>query len=305
MKFFSLPLLHTTQKYTGILFAAGIFTTLLLADTKSDLANTYAKSVNAILFFTSEDVISSGHYSFDNSDTTLDTHFIPFTHQFKSDSPFYNFYANGSIGFSKFKEGLSPADTLKITTYAAKIGGGIRLQIAKDTDLMLGTAYLYSHTDSRFDTGMILTDEEKHILNGTHSHHTYELSSSLNYRPLYHGYQPYATAGIRYFKTDVDSPYATISETSSTLFKFKTGVITPALTTLYGLPYKMEFYASAVLLSGDMADVLGFDHFFVAGTTAHLETNSTVSWLEEITFDLNVVKGENFDGFNFGFGVSF
>jgi len=305
MKFFSLPLLHITRKCAGILFAAGIFTTSLSADTKSDLANTYAKSINAILFFTSEDVISSGHYSFDNSDTTLDTHFIPFTHQFKSDSPFYNFYANGSIGYSKFKEGLSPTDTLEITTYAAKIGGGIRLKVAKDTHLMLGTAYLYSRTDSSFDTDMVLTDEEKRILNGTRTHHTYELSSSIGYHPTYQGYHPYATAGIRYFKTDVDSPYATISETSSTIVKLKAGVITPALTTLYGLPFKMEFYTSAVLLSGDMVDVLEFDHFFVAGATAHLETNSTISWLEEVTFDVNVVKGENFDGFNFGFGVSF
>jgi len=49
----------------------GVFLFLLLlsasyADLKNDLANRYAEGVNTILFFTSEDVICSGHYTFDN-----------------------------------------------------------------------------------------------------------------------------------------------------------------------------------------------------------------------------------------------
>ena len=111
------------------------------ADFKSDLADTYAEGVNAILFFTSEDIISSGSYTFDNSDTTLDTHFIPFTYHFKSDSDFYNFYANGSIGFSKFREenidfGRGSADdAVKMTTYALKVGAGVRLNLFEDIDM--------------------------------------------------------------------------------------------------------------------------------------------------------------------------
>jgi hypothetical protein len=289
-----------------------IFVSLLLlgvstlcADTRSALADTYAKGVNAILFFTSEDVISSGHYSFDNSDTTLNTHFIPFTYQFDSESDFYNFYANGSIGFSKYKEPLSATEELDITTYAVKVGGGVRFKIAEDADLMTGVSYLYSRSDSTFKSDKVLTDDIKEILNSSRTHHTYELSSSIGYHPTFHGYQPYARAGIRYFKTDIDTPYTTISETTSTLTKLKIGVITPPVTTLYGLPLKLEFYASEVFLAGDMDDVLGFDHFFMAGTTAHLGTSSLVSWVDEVTFDVNVVKGENFDGFNFGFGLSF
>jgi len=292
-------------KITLSILAGGLILTVLSADTKSDLADTYAKGINAILFFTSEDIISSGRYSFDNSDTTLDTHFIPFTHQFTSDSPFYNFYLNGSIGFSKFKEVATLTDTLKITTYAAKVGGGIRVKIANDTDLMVGTSYLYSYVDSTFRSTPPLIGDLKTILNGTKTHHTYGLSSSLGYHPAIRGYHPYARAGIRYFKTDIDAPYTTISETTSTLGKFKVGVITPPLATVYNLPLKIEFYGAAVFLGGDMDDVLGFDHFFVAGTTAHLGASSLVSWVDEVTFDINVVKGENFDGFNFGLGVSF
>jgi len=275
------------------------------ANTQIDLANTYAKGVNAILFFTSEDIISSGHYSFDNSDTTLNTHFIPFTYQFESESSFYNFYGNGSIGFSKYQESPSPTDRLDITTYAVKVGGGVRFKIAEDTDIMTGVSYLYSRSDSTFKTDLVLSDDLKKILNGSKTHHTYEVSSSIGYHPMIHGYQPYARAGIRYFKTDIDSPYTSISKTSSTLTKLKVGVITPTVAKLYDLPLKLEFYASEVFLGGDMDDVLGFDHFFVAGTTAHLETSSLIRWIGEVTFDINIVQGENFDGFNFGFGLRF
>ena len=171
--------------------------------------------------------------------------------------------------------------------------------------MMIGAAYLYSYADSTFKSSPPLTGDLKTILNSSKTHHTYELSSSIGYHPTIRGYQPYARAGIRHFKTDIESPYASISETTSTLGKFKVGMITPPVTTLYGLPLKLEFYTSAVFLGGDMDDVLGFDHFFVAGTTVHLGTNSLISWVNEVTFDVNVVKGENFDGFNFGLGVSF
>jgi len=277
----------------------------LYADSRSNLANTYAKGVNAILFFTSEDVISSGHYSFDNSGITLDTHFIPYTYQFESPSSFYNFYANGSIGFSKYEEPLSPTETLDITTYAVKIGGGVRLKPTEEIDLMSGISYLYSCADSTFKTDKVLTEDLEKILNGSRIHHTYEFSSSIGYHPAINSYHPYARVGFRYFKTDVDTPYASITNTTSTLTKLKVGMITPAVTTLYDLPLKIEFYASEVWLAGDMDNVLGFDHFFVAGTTAHLETLTLTHWIGEITFDINLVKGENFDGFNVGFGLSF
>ncbi|MGB5505630.1 MAG: hypothetical protein WBM70_02970, partial [Sulfurovum sp.] len=83
-----------------------LLSTLLLsqahADFQSELENVYIKSANTILFFTSENIISSGSYEFGSKDQTLDTFFFPMTHHFESDSDFYNFYVNGSIGYSKY-----------------------------------------------------------------------------------------------------------------------------------------------------------------------------------------------------------
>jgi hypothetical protein len=302
----------------GTLFPllCAIASSSLYADFKSELGDSYAKGVNALLFFTSEDIISSGHYTFDNWSTTLDTHFIPFTYQFESNSDIYNFYANGSIGFSKYEEDVDLArgsqDKVNMTTYAIKIGGGMRIDIAKDTDMMIGASYIYSKVKSSYSTSKPLDktapkDKEiDTILNSNRSHNTYELSSSIGYHPtLSNGYQPYARVGMRYFDTSVDAPYATISDTESSIVKIKAGVVTPVVTSIYDLPLKLEFYTSGIFIGGDMSEILNIDNFFVAGTTFHLGSSSIVKWVDEVTFDINVVKGDNFDGFNFGLGLSF
>ena len=282
------------------------------ADTKSDLADIYTKSVNALLFFTSEDIISSGSYTFDSSNNTLDTHFIPFTYQFPSDSSFYNLYANGSVGYSKSRsvgysksKGTVLGDSLDITTYAIKAGGGVRLNLAKDLDMMMGASYIYSRVESEFPISVPPNPIIDNILNSSKNHHTYELSSSIEYHPTIDNFQPYVSADIRYFNTKIETEYATNPDTTSLISKLKMGVITPTLATVYGLPMKLEFYTSAVLLAGDLDDTLGFDKFYVAGATLHIETSSIVSWIEEVTLNANIVKGDNFDGFNFGAGLSF
>jgi hypothetical protein len=46
------------------------------ADTfTNEVENVYVRGVNSILFFTSEDIISSGKYEFGNSDKMLNTHY--------------------------------------------------------------------------------------------------------------------------------------------------------------------------------------------------------------------------------------
>lgn len=81
-----------------------IFTQVQADELKSAVEDIYLKAANTLLFFTSENIISSGSYEFGSDDSTLDTHFFPLTYHFKNDSDFYNFYVNGSVGYSKYKE---------------------------------------------------------------------------------------------------------------------------------------------------------------------------------------------------------
>ena len=82
-------------------------------------------------------------------------------------------------------------------------------------------------------------------------------------------------------------------------------MITPPVTTIKGLPLKLEFYASDVILNGDMKNALDTDNFYVLGTTFHLGTATLNEYVSDVSFDINMVRGDNLDGFNFGFGFSF
>jgi len=285
------------------------------ADLKSEFENVYVKAANTLLFFTSENIISSGSYEFGNDDSTLKTTFFPVTHHFESNSDFYNFYLNGSIGYSKYREtnvdvNRESLDTIKIKTYTFKLGGGIRLNILKDTDMMLGGSYIYSKVNGDYITEKPLTTNPvdralDYVFNSNNTFNTYELFTSVGYHPMINEYKPYIRGDIRYFDTEINDPFATISDTSSTISKLKVGVITPSVISIESLPLKLEFYASDVFISGDMREALDTNNFYVLGTTLHLGTTTLNDWVSDVSFDVNIVRGDNLDGFNFGFGLSF
>ena len=296
-----------------------LLSTLILsqvhADIRGQMEDVYVKAANTILFFTSEDIISSGSYEFSNEDETLDTTFFPLTHHFESDSDFYNFYINGSIGYSTYRDDnlnlRGSLDAIKIKTYALKMGGGIRMNILEDTDMMVGASYIYSKVNGDYITTQPLRSSDPldkaldYVFNSDNDFNTYEFFTSVGYHPTINEYEPYVTADIRYFDTKIDDPYATISDVSSTISKLKVGVITPPVTAIVGLPLKLEFYASEVFVGGDMRDALDTDNFFVLGTTFHLGTTTLIKEVSEVSFDINIVRGDNLDGFNWGFGFSF
>ena len=296
-----------------------LLATVLLSQVQADIQNqledTYIKAANTLLFFTSENIISSGSYEFGSEDETLDTTFFPLTHHFESDSDFYNFYVNGSIGYSKYREGnvnvRGSEDVIKIKTYALKLGGGVRLNILEDTDMMIGGSYIYSKVNSDYVTPQPLDTSDPldrvldYVFNKSDDFNTYEAFTSIGYHPTINEYEPYIRGDIRYFDTQINDPFATISDTSSTIGKIKVGFITPPVTSIVGLPLKLEFYASDVLISGDMREALDTNNFYVLGSTFHLGTNTLNDWVSEVSFDVNIVRGDNLDGFNWGFGFSF
>ena len=301
------------------------------ANFKSDLANQYARGLNAILFFTSEDIISSGHYTFDTFDGTLDSYFFPFTYDFKNDCDDYNYFINGSIGFSNYREKNidlnrgSATDAIKLRTYALKLGGGTRFNTSINTDINLGAAYIYSRVDGDYKTSQPLDTTNpddaiiNNIINSHQNHHTFEVSTSFEYHPIINDYKPYINIGIRHFTTKVDDSYATIPNINSAISKLKIGVITPAVTEVFSLPLRLEPYASAIYLAGDLDNTLDLNKFFVVGMTFRFGSypltcwvedvvklkRDSIDWVKEVTFDMNFVKGNNFDGFNVGLGVKF
>jgi len=296
-----------------------LVSTLLLtqvqADLRGEVENVYLKAANTLLFFTSEDIVSSGSYELGSSDQTLNTTFFPVTYQFKNDSDFYNFYVNGSVGYSKYREKnikvRGSIDDIDIKTYALKVGGGVRFNLSSDIDMMLGASYIYSKVNSDYNTPQPLDTTDivdralDYVFNSSNSFDTMEYFASLGYQPTMNEYKPYIRTDVRYFDTKIDDPFATISDTTSTISKLKVGVLTPPVTSIEGLPLRLEFYASNVFLSGDMQEALESNNFYVLGTTFHLGTTTLNDWVSDVSFDVNIVRGDNVDGFNFGFGLSF
>ena len=303
------------KKYTLLPLISAFMLSSAQADLLNEAENAYVRGVNSILFFTSEDIISSGSYEFGSKDDTLDTTFLPLTHHFESDSEFYNFYVNGSVGYSKYREKYidirDASDEIRIKTYALKLGGGIRMNIAEDVDMMLGASYIYSKVNSDYRTMKPLETSDPldrvidHVFRSDHDYNTYEFVTGLGYHPTINEYEPYIRGDVRYFDTKIDDNFATITDTTALISKLKVGVITPEVISIAGLPLKLEFYASDVFIGGDMDDTLDTDNFYVLGTTFHLGTTSLIKQVSEVSFDINIVRGDNLDGFNFGFGMSF
>ncbi len=285
------------------------------ADSQNKLENVYVKAANTLLFFTSEDIIGSGFYTLGGANQTLKTTFFPLVHHFKNDSNFYNFYINGSVGYSKYKEKnidfRGSIDDLAIKTYALKFGGGVRLKFTQDVDMMLGTSYIYSKVDSEYHTPQPLDSTDSadkaldDVFNSSNTFHTMEWFASMNYHPAVNEYKPYVHIDMRYFDTNIADPLTAISDTTSTISKLKVGVLTPPVISIKGLPLRLEFYASDVFLSGDMREALDTNNFYVLGTTFHLDTTTLNDWVSDVSFDVNIVRGDNVDGFNFGVGLSF
>lgn len=285
-------------------------------DLRSDVENFYAKAANTLLFFTSDNIISSGSYEFGSEDSVLDTTSFPLTHHFKSDSDFYNFYINGGIGYSKYRaENINSdstgSETIKVKTFALKLGVGIRVNIQKDIDMMIGGSYIYSKVNSDYYTSKTLdlagtvANVHDHVFNSNDHFNTYKFQSSIGYHPTINEYKPYLRADIRYFYTKINDTYSTISDTVSTVSKLKIGVITPFVVTIVKLPLKIEFYASDIFIAGDMKEILDSNSFYVLGTTFHLDGNTLHEWISEIFIDINIVRGDNVEGFNVGLGLSF
>jgi hypothetical protein len=313
-----------------IIVLLSFLTSLNYADFKSDLTEQYTRGVNAILFFGSEDLVSSGHYKFDDFNGELKSRFFPFKHNFKSDCDDYNYFINGSIGFSDYEESSldlnrNSNDAFSLRTYALKLGGGARLNISPDTHINLGAAYIYSHISGEYKTQNPLDISQpddkiiSDILTSDQTHHTVELSSSIKYHPIINDYSPYVSLGIRHIRTRIDDNYVQMKDLKSSISKLGIGLLTPPVTEVYGLPLRLEPYASYIHLFGDIDNALDLERFYVVGTTLRFGSyaltcwvedvtdlkRDTMDWIKEITLDMNLVKGHNFKGVNIGLGVKF
>jgi len=296
---------------------------------KQNSIQTHVRSLNTILFFASEDIISSGHFRFKTFHTTLDNYFFPFSFPFTSDSEHYDYYVNGSIGFSKYIQKElhlfeNIKDKYRLYNYAFKLGGGVQYHTSSSSDFQLGGSYIYSYLHGKYthaptDISDTQTKIIHTLLNENKHYHTFEISSAFSYHPTFNEYQPYATLSARHFSTHLDREITSKSAIKSTITQLKIGLITPPVAELFGLALTLEPYASVLHAFGDIENTLDLRQVYVLGNTFRLNAypmtcwvedftllkRDSMNWIREITFDLNAVNGNHFKGFNIGLGIKF
>lgn len=71
------------------------------AETIKDIAEkAHLANINALLIFTSQEGLSSGHYRFTNVEVEMDIYHLPFTYHFPSEDGRMNYFVVGNVGYS-------------------------------------------------------------------------------------------------------------------------------------------------------------------------------------------------------------
>ncbi len=276
----------------------------------------YHSGVNALMIFTSQDIMSGGTYKFDDG-SRLSIYELPYVHHFKSDSSFYNYFMKVGLGYSHYKEdvdfNLETTDTMRMDTYAIRLGGGVRFQTQYDVDFLISASLIYSHTTGDYNYNSKASEEFlkpliDDIVNSSNNNYTYEVSAGVTYHTVYKEYSPYVAAEMSFFdtKTSLDFSSDLINfDSQSSFYKLKAGVISPVLFRTYKSPTKVEGYLQEVILQGEVVDSFELKNYTMIGVTFHLDISDETDYMSELYIDFNLVNGSNITGMNFGLGAKF
>ncbi len=280
-------------------------------DAIENFSDSYHAGSNALMIFTSQDLISGGSYTFEEKND-LKLYSIPYKYHFKNSS-WYNYFAKFSLGYSSYVEKVKlveslPSSRLLIETYAARVGLGVRFKTQYDIDFSLSTSLIYSYTHGDFNYG---SQELKdalarldNVLNSSYYNYTSELTAGVAYHKTIAEYKPYAELESSLFHTS--SSFELTDYTAQSFFtKLKAGVLTPPLYTLYDVPTKLEGYFEQIFISGEMVDTFNVKNYSILGTTFHLDVTRYNAYISEVYINFNILKGDNIEGYNYGFGASF
>ena len=278
----------------------------------------YLINVNAVMLFTSQDMLSSGKYKFGDDDK-IHIMNLPFIHHFNPYNRYLNFYVNGSAGYSRRDESLDinklfgtsglPNDHVEFDTYALKLGGGVRVTPGYDLEMLFGGALIYTHIKNSYDYN---SPESEAILkpafdevfaNKNSDNFSYEFFMQYGYFPDFSGWKPYTLLSFHFFETHSD---LTINgndyTTNSSVSKLKAGLRTPELVSVYHVPMSLGGFIEGNLIHGDLDVDLGFDRYGAVGASLHFGTKFYTDLIEELSVEYSRVDGDGISGYNIGMG---
>jgi len=279
---------------------------MLYANMESDFVTDVAKTA-----------LMGSQRSFESGSHDLQAHeemwslFAAFRYNFDSSSD-WNLFANGAVGFSSFETNNPLAGTVgdhaELDAINIEVGGGVRYKINTASYIALGGGVIYSQVEPSFSYNNAATLLNQSTIDALYNSsdtldvYTYQVNVKYDYETQIAGYEPYVTAFMGYYYTDVDG----LDETSSsTLAHIKGGVYSPELVKVFNLPFKVELYAQESFVMGDLEENMDVSNFTTVGMAFHLYTNTIVPLLDNVFFDMNYVTGDNIEGWHVGLSASF
>jgi len=301
----------------------------LLADEIDDLKKASLSNVNALIILTSQDMLTSGRYSFDD-DATLHIINFPLYYHFDPVLEGFNFFANGSLGYSKLDDTININDYAKddeliYETVALRFGGGARYISSWAIQLMVGFDFIYSRIRNIYDYNTIESQQQLKpyfdtaFANQYSNAYTYELFWQVAYTPVWAEWKPYVLLTINYFDTKQKLSYEELRSFHSTsggsCLKF--GFETPQFVHIAQTGLSAEFYVAGNAFAGDVRETLGFDGYGSSAAMLHLYIESAFygemdeilykipSILNRIDLMVEEVEGDGIRGYNIGLSAGF
>ena len=300
-----------------------------------DLRDSSLANVNALIILTTQDMLTSGKYTFSDGGT-IKIYNIPTYYHFNPFVNNFNFFVNGSLGYSVLNNKIDfqadipdpryrPADDIEYETIAVRLGGGVRYVSSIDIYALVGFDYIYSSIKNSYDYNSPGSQEdlrpifEAAFANQKSHAYTYELFWKIGYAPSWAEWKPYVELQVNYFDTKSDLSTSELLSFRSTSggSRLKVGFETPQFINVGKTGLSLEFYISGNAFIGDVKETLGFDGYGSSAALMHLyfhkgfygEVDDMLyhapSLLDRIDLMVESVEGNGISGYNIGLSAGF
>jgi hypothetical protein len=293
--------------------------TLLSADVVED---SYKSLIGKSIFTSSNFNLKTGHYNFEDKNgdepELSNSNFVG-SYFFGEKTDLWRPFVEGGFGFSTIEQdnlaigrGVD-GDSVEFKSTYLQIGGGINYNPTCDFGFLMGGKFIWMDSDGDYKTVSPLTgsstDERvKSLFDSNSQTSLYEVYGGFVYHPVINGYNTELKSLLHYTTIDFDHGVDSID-----------GIYLNMLMSFHGKefarvlnqPLWFEYYAGGEFLSGDLADVVGFDNALSVGTSLHWRFAPLISFLRgnyrDLDLSLNLqgsVGNRDFRGWKVGVGLN-
>lgn len=286
-------------------------------ETPADIAQrAYLANINALMIFTSQDGLNSGHYRFSNIGIKMDIYHLPFLYQLEIGNDTINMFAMGNVGYSRasVNEDITLPDHItlshenQMSTYTGGAGLGVRLKTAWEIDILAGLELIYSRSGvTVYKPKNDFGDAIDGFFTGRYNDNlTYKFLLQLEHHREINGYKLYGKLNHKLYETKADFNFNTLTSftTQASVTSLGAGIETAELFSWHEMYLTLEGYLYGHYLGGDIVDIVGFDTYSTVGVVAYWYTENKPDWIERFFIELSSVNSKGLEGYNLGIGFS-